>query len=119
MNASVSAFHAAEDTLPSEAETNNVVSQASPLAETHDLKLAAHIDDDAERIRSTIALLTSLSIDELEGLVTDIQEVREYLKAEGERVQREIMNYAHLSQTAVAATKKITETFGSLQSKRI
>ena len=119
MEASVSAFRPAEDSLISEAETNNLVSQDSTLVETPNLKLPTQIDDDAERIRSTIALLTSLSIDELEGLVTDIQEVREHLKSEGERVQREIMNYAHLSQTAVAATKKITETFGSLQSNRI
>jgi hypothetical protein len=119
MNASIPALRAAEDSVVSEAETDNVVSQTSTLAETTNLRLAYQIDNDAERIRSSIALLTSLSIDELEGLVTDIQEVREYLKSEGERVQREIMNFAHLSQTAVAATKKITETFGSLQSRRI
>ena len=119
MDASVSVFRPAEDSLLSEAETNNLVSQGSSLVEMPNLKLATQIDDDAERIRSTIALLTSLTIDELEGLVTDMQEVREYVKSEGERVQREIMNYAHLSQTAIAATKKITETFGGLHGKRI
>jgi hypothetical protein len=119
MNASSYALRAAEDSLLTEAETNNLASQASNLAETPNLKLGVQIDDDAERIRSSIALLTSLSIDELERLVTDIQEVREYLKAEGERVQREIMNYAHLSQTAIAASKQITETFASLQAKSI
>ena len=57
--------------------------------------------DDGERIRSLVARLTSNSIDELEGLGSDltsaVRELQEFLKSEGERVQREIVNYAHLT----------------------
>jgi hypothetical protein len=58
--------------------------------------------------------LTSNSIDELEGLGSDltsaVRQLQEFLKSEGERVQREIVNYAHLTETTLAAIKNIIET---------
>jgi uncharacterized membrane protein YidH (DUF202 family) len=45
---------------------------------------------DAERIRSSIARLTSNSIDDLEKLTSELEELREFLKSETERVQNEI-----------------------------
>ena len=70
--------------------------------------------DDGERIRSLVARLTSNSIDELEGLGSDltsaVRELQEFLKSDGERVQREIVNYAHLTETTLAAIKNIIET---------
>ena len=72
------------------------------------------IQDDAERSRSLVARITSNSIDELEGLVSDLtsglQKLQEFLKSEGERVQREVVNHAHLNQTALAAIKEVIET---------
>jgi gas vesicle protein len=84
------------------------------LLEQDGQKLPAQIEDDGERIRSLVARLTSNSIDELEGLGSDlssaVRELQEFLKAEGERVQREIINYAHLTETTLAAIKNIVET---------
>jgi excinuclease UvrABC nuclease subunit len=72
------------------------------------------IEDDAERSRSFVARITSNSIDELGELGSDLtsalQNLQEFLKSEGERVQREIVDYAHLNRTAVAAIKTIIET---------
>ena len=72
------------------------------------------IEDDAERSRSFVARITSNSIDELGELASDLtsalQNLQEFLKSEGERVQREIVDYAHLNRTAVAAIKTIIET---------
>ena len=45
---------------------------------------------DVERIRSSIARLTSNSTDELEKLMAELERLREFLKSETERVQREI-----------------------------
>ena len=45
---------------------------------------------DAERIRSSISRLTSNSTDELEKLVSKLQELQEFLKSETSRVQSEI-----------------------------
>ena len=45
---------------------------------------------DAERIRSSIAWLTSNSTDELEKLTAELERLQEFLKSETGRVQREI-----------------------------
>jgi hypothetical protein len=47
---------------------------------------------DAERIRASIARLTSNSTDELEKLVGELSQLQEFLKSETGRVQREIGN---------------------------
>jgi hypothetical protein len=49
----------------------------------------------------------SNSIDKIDGLLSEIQEMREVLKLEGERVQSEIENYVQLSQGIVLAASKI------------
>jgi hypothetical protein len=45
---------------------------------------------DTERIRSSIARLTSSSTNELEKLIAELERLREFLKSETERVQNEI-----------------------------
>jgi hypothetical protein len=66
------------------------------------------------RSRSFVAPMTSNAIDELGELASDLtsalQNLQEYLKAEGERVQREIVDYAHLNRTALTAIKTIIDT---------
>ncbi len=61
------------------------------------------IEFDAERIRSSVARLTSSSIGELEGLVAELQRLDEFLKLETGRVQREI-------ESVLAGIKIIIET---------
>ena len=53
---------------------------------------AAHskVGIDAERIRSSIARLTSNSTDDLEKLIAELERLQEFLKSETGRVQREI-----------------------------
>src|SRR5436305_14353731 len=48
------------------------------------------VGTDAERIRSSISKLTSNSVDELEKLISKLQELREFLKSETSHVQGEI-----------------------------
>jgi hypothetical protein len=45
---------------------------------------------DGERIKTSVALFTSKSIKELEGLTLELQGLQEFLKSETERVQCEI-----------------------------
>lgn len=66
-------------------------------------KRSAQIETDAERIRSSVARLTSNSIEELEGLTSELQALQEFLKSEVNRVQREI-------QSALDGIKIIIET---------
>jgi hypothetical protein len=52
------------------------------------------------------------SIDEIEKLIAELQAARSYLQSEGERLQRELSRYEHLSQTAFASVKVIAQTLG-------
>ena len=99
-----------------EAEINSLIQEQTPnrIPVEQQTPKRVQIEDDAERSRSFVARITSNSIDELGELSSDLtsalQNLQEYLKAEGERVQREIVDYAHLNRTALAAIKTIIET---------
>jgi hypothetical protein len=79
-------------------------------------KLHLRADTDAEHISSALTRMISNSVGELQNLIDELQEVRAFLKSEGERLQREITNYAQLNQRALAAIKTITETIGPWKS---
>ena len=102
MNAPTSAPIADDKSLPLK----------SPLEE-----FPSQIENDTAQTKSSLARLTSNSVDRLERLMSEIQEMREFLVTEGERVQREIANYAQLNQNvALAATKIKAETVGTWKS---
>jgi hypothetical protein len=99
MNAPTSSSAPAEKLLSSvEAEISKLVEQKIPNP-------PIQVESDAERIRSSIARLTSTSIDGLEGLMSEVQQLQTFLKSEVERVQREI-------ESALAGIKIIVETIG-------
>ncbi len=61
--------------------TEKSLSVESALDSTH-----TKIEFDAERIRSSVARLASNSIDDLEKLTSELQQLQEFLKSETERV---------------------------------
>ena len=60
-----------------------------PVADI-DHKPKAKIEVDAERIRTSIARLTSNSIGELEGLAGELQKLDDFIKFETDRIQHDI-----------------------------
>jgi hypothetical protein len=74
-----------------------------------DQKRSSQIETDAERIRASVARLTSSSINGLEGLSAELQQLQEFLKSEVERVQGHI-------DSALAGIKIIVETIAPWQS---
>jgi hypothetical protein len=70
----------------------------------------------AELSSQTLAALVQKigapSIAEIEKLIGDLQAARSYLESEGQRIQQEMTRYAHLSDTASASVKIITESLG-------
>jgi hypothetical protein len=72
---------------------------------------AAKIGGDSERITASVALFTSKSIKELEGLTFELQGLQEFLKSETERVQRDIDN-------ALAGLKIIIDTISPWRNAR-
>ena len=113
MNASASAEKLVPVTLAAASESKHSAAKGNAVWQ-HSKNV--HIDTDAERMRSTLHRMTSNSVDELESLFSELQEVRDFLKSEGERVQREVANYAQLNQSALTAIKIITETIGPWKS---
>jgi len=83
----------------------NLIEQASP-------KLSPQIENNVERIRTSIARLTSVSIDGLQGLTSELQELQTFLNSEVSRVQGEI-------DSALSGIKIIMETIAPWKSPPI
>ena len=71
---------------PVDSEVRDFEEESAKPAQTAHSKVGI----DAERIRSSIARLTSNSTDELEKLISELERLQEFLKSETGRVQREI-----------------------------
>ena len=61
-------------------------------------------------IHSLLDRVSGSSVTEIDALIADLRNVRDFLQAEGERVQREIASYAQLSQVAMTSVKIIAES---------
>jgi hypothetical protein len=59
--------------------------------------------------------LTGTALEEIDRLIDELQGLRVHLQSEGQRVQREIVKYAQLSQAAMKSTKVIAEGITHLQ----
>ena len=78
-------------TSPAVAEQSHPVdAKVSKLAEQESLKSAFQTENGSERIRSSVARLALSSVNELEGLASELQRMQEFLKSEVGRVQGEI-----------------------------
>src|SRR5450759_361617 len=97
----------AEQSLPveSDVELSKSVEQDAP-------KNSPKLERDIERIRSSLARLTSSSIDGLEGLTSELQELQGFLKSEVERVQSEI-------ESALAGITIIVDTIAPWKSNPV
>jgi hypothetical protein len=72
---------------PTPEKVSEETSSAKPAV---DSAVIAKNEANAERIRSSIARLTSNSIDDLEKLTSELEQLQEFLKSETRRVQQEI-----------------------------
>jgi hypothetical protein len=63
----------------------------------------------ANNVNSLVQRVAATSTQEIDKLIAELTTLREYLRREGERVQREIGGYAQLSQSALASTKVIAD----------
>ena len=70
----------------------------------------------ANNINSIIQRVAGSSLQEIELLIAELQTLRDFLRTEGERIQREITGYAQLSHAAMRSTKIIGESMGQWKS---
>src|SRR5437870_13450069 len=64
----------------------------------------------ANNISTLLQRVAGTSVQEIDRLISELQTLRELLHAEAARVQREIAEYAQLSQSAMQSTKIIAES---------
>ena len=67
-------------------------------------------DTQADNVSMLVQRVAGASISEIDNVVEELRGMREFLRSEGERVQREIAGYATVSQTAAASMKVIAES---------
>lgn len=61
-------------------------------------------------IETLIQRVAGNSVAEIDRLIADLTKVRDFLQAEGDRVQGEIAAYVQVSQTTMASVKVIAES---------
>ncbi len=95
-----------QKTLPME---QDVEAEISKLAKQDSPQLG---ETSGERLRSSVARLTSKSIDDLQGLTSELQKMQEFLRTEVDSVQRQI-------EVALAGIDIIVETIGPWKSTAV
>jgi hypothetical protein len=116
-------------TNPIEASENSKVQPVSEIDEAlHDFVLqdTAHLRREAENVtrgnlrpesspevvanvNSLIQQVAGVSLDQLDDVIVDLRNLRDYLHSEGERVQQEISGFLRLNQAAIGSTKLISD----------
>jgi hypothetical protein len=66
--------------------------------------------EQADNINSVIERVSGASVAEIDRVITELTRVRDMLRSEGERVQREVAGYASLSQAAMTSMKIIADS---------
>jgi hypothetical protein len=66
-------------------------------------------DPAVSQVNSWIERVSGGSVNEIERLIMELTNLRDFLLDEGQRVQREITGYAHMSQSAISSTKIMVE----------
>jgi hypothetical protein len=78
---------------------------------THVRRVPAH-DQPTEVVASVNSLVQRVagaSLREMQNVIWELESLRDFLQSEGERVQREISNYAQLAQAAMTSTRSIAD----------
>jgi hypothetical protein len=74
-------------------------------------------DNAVDSINSVIERVAGASVVEIERVMAELTMVRDMLRSEGERVQREITGYASLSQAAMTSMKIIADSLAHWKSQ--
>ncbi len=69
----------------------------------------------AENVNSLIQRVATASSDEIERVIAELQLLRDQLRSESERVQREVSNYAGMSQAAMSSMRVIADSLRQLK----
>ena len=66
-------------------------------------------------MNSLIQRVSVASMEEIERVISELQAMRDSLRAEADRVQRDITNYAGMSQAAMSSMRVIADSLRQLK----
>ena len=81
-----------------------------------ELMLGVASELNAEGFSSLINRVAGHSANEIDGLIAELCQVRDFLRTEGDRVQQKINEYARMNQKALGSIKIISEAIGPWKS---
>ena len=67
-------------------------------------------DNQTDQVNALVARVANASMEEIDRVILELQGVREMLRAEGERVTRDIAGYASLSHAALTSMRVIGDS---------
>jgi hypothetical protein len=67
-----------------------------------------------QHLGTLLGQVSNTSIGEIDSLISELQTLRRKLRTDGERIQRDIRDYAELSQQVMQLTTIISESVGKL-----
>jgi hypothetical protein len=91
---------------PSRELAPNVTREASPTTATSPIPREIPV----EGVNSLISRVASQSTEQIDKLIADLEGVRNLLRGEADRLQRELLGYADMSQTAMNSMKIISDS---------
>lgn len=89
--------------------TETLARGGNPLDAPAASESAVDTEANVKNVNSLIQRVAGTSLAEIEKLITELEGLRDLLHNEGQRVQREIAGYAHLSHAAMRSTRIIAE----------
>jgi hypothetical protein len=74
---------------------------------------AGHIrherENNSQFVNSLVQRVAGVSLDQLDDVIVDLRQLRDFLHSEGERIQSEISGYLRLNHIAMGSTKIIVD----------
>jgi hypothetical protein len=91
-------------------EIREFVRRDVPLRRKPRAEVVSASENAVENVNSVIQRVAGASFDEIDRVISALQTMKDTLRQEGERVQREIVGYASLSHSAATSMKVIAES---------
>src|SRR5262249_32867241 len=88
---------------------NDIAYLRRPISVNAEAPLDPGAEATVNNVNSLIQRVAGTSLGEIENLISELEQLRDLLHTEGQRVQREISGYAQLSQAAMKSTRMISD----------
>jgi hypothetical protein len=98
-----------EPNKPAEAETEGKISELARRDSPNQRRVGVESEVAASTLSGLLRRVSAHSTREIDNLISELQTMRDQLHADGSRIEREVVEYAALSQSAIQLTKIIAD----------